>query len=80
MNKSQSKAPCFLCGSNSFSWGHARNHGGQKIQFSSDGQFWFNYFVGCGNETRARRCDNCGNILLSTNRSLMKIRNMACHI
>ena len=53
MDKTQATAPCFLCGANSFTWGKTRNYGGQKILFSPKGQFWFNYFVGVGEATRA---------------------------
>ncbi len=65
MDKSQSKAPCFLCGAHSFTWGFIKGYGDKQISFSTTGEsFMGKIFVEKGDEIRARRCQSCGNILL----------------
>lgn len=65
MDKSQSKAPCFLCGATTFSWGFITSYGNQPTFFKpSEQNFVETVFMVGGDKTRARRCDNCGNVLL----------------
>ncbi len=65
MDKSQSKAPCFLCGGTLFTWGFISSYGYQPTDFRMSGKSVAQKnFMGRGDETRARRCNDCGNILL----------------
>lgn len=65
MDKSQSKALCFLCGANSFTWGWISSYGVQPTTFRTDDAGLGERVFGLGGDrTRARRCDNCGNVLL----------------
>ena len=64
MDKSQSKAPCFLCGKDAFTWGFINSHGSNATFDTAGNGLLGKILVPARDKTRARRCDNCGNILL----------------
>ena len=63
MDKSQSKSPCLLCGGTSFDWYWIDGINDRAVTLRSQ-KLGFWSVIRPRQEISARRCNNCGNILL----------------